>query len=278
MTTSTAMRVIHGTNRPTGLAAYRREFVAPAAGVRCVAVVLSSPPDRSASLLPVLAGLGVTAIDRFFDGEAHRIVAALRPELAILVCDPTQPDGVEMIRAIASSGAGRLLVVDTGGSVAGTIAALELGADATLSGGDDAAIVRATLTSLLRRVHSLHQPTPPPTEPQQQRVGALTIDQDTCEARHDGELVPLTRTEFQILGYLAARAGKVQSPGKIMSAIHEYTYTDVEAQQAVKVYIRRIRRKLADCSSESVEIVNSRSFGYRLQATSATELIEDPAA
>lgn len=278
MTTSTAMRVIHGTNRLTGLAAYRREFVAPAAGVRCVAVVLSSPPDRSASLLPVLAGLGVTAIDRFFDGEAHRIVAALRPELAILVCDPTQPDGVEMIRAIASSGAGRLLVVDTGGSVAGTIAALELGADATLSGGDDAAIVRATLTSLLRRVHSLHQPTLPPTEPQQQRVGALTIDQDTCEARHDGELVPLTRTEFQILGYLAARAGKVQSPGKIMSAIHEYTYTDVEAQQAVKVYIRRIRRKLADCSSQSVEIVNSRSFGYRLQATSATELIEDPAA
>lgn len=278
MTTSTPMRIIHGTSGHPGLDAYRPEFVAQPAQARCVAVVLSSPPDRSASLLPVLAGLGVTAIDRFFDSEAHRIVAALRPELAILVCDPTQRDGVEMIRAIASSGAGRLLVVDTGGSVAGTVAALELGADATLSDRDDAAIVRATLTSLLRRVHSHHQPTLPPAEPQQLRVGALTIDRDTCEARHDGELVPLTRTEFQILRHLASRPGKVQSPGKIMSAIHEYTYTDVEAQQAVKVYIRRIRRKLGDCSSQSVEILNSRSFGYRLQAMSAAELVEESAA
>lgn len=278
MTISTPMRVIHGTNGHTGVAAYRPEFVAQPAGERCVAVVLSSPRDRSTELLPVLAGLGVTAIDRFFDADAARIVAALRPELAILVCDPTQTDGVEMIRAIAASRAGRLLVVDTGGSVTGTIVALELGADATLSGRDDAAVVRATLTSLLRRVHSDLQPAPPPSEPQQQRVGALTIDQDTREARHDGELVPLTRTEFQILGHLAARAGKVQSPGKIMSSIHEYTYTDAEAQQAVKVYIRRIRRKLADCSSQSVEIVNSRSFGYRLQATSAAEFIEESAA
>lgn len=278
MTTSTPMRVIHGTNGHIGLAAYRPEFGAQLARERCVAVVLSSPGDRSTQLLPVLAGLGVTAIDRFFDGEAHRIVAALRPELAILVCDPTQPEGGEMIRTIAASRAGRLLVVDTGGSAAGTIAALELGADATLSDRDDAAIVRATLTSLLRRVHSPHEPNLPPAEPQQLRVGALTIDRDTCEARHDGELVPLTRTEFQILRHLASRPGKVQSPGKIMSAIHEYTYTDVEAQQAVKVYIRRIRRKLADCSSQSVEILNSRSFGYRLQATSAAELVEESAA
>jgi DNA-binding response OmpR family regulator len=278
MTISTQLRVVPGITHHTGPAPYRPEFVTPSAGERCVAVVLSAPGDRSTRLLPVLAGLGVTAIDRFFDREAHRIVAALQPELAILRCDPAQPDGVEMIRAIAASRPGRLLVVDTGGSPTGTIAALELGADATLRSDDDAAMVRATLASLLRRVHSPRQPLPPPTEPKQLRVGLLTIDYDTCEARHDGELLPLTRTEFQILGYLAARAGKVQSPGKIMSAIHEYTYTDAEAQQAVKVYIRRIRRKLAGCSSQSVEIVNSRSFGYRLQVTSPEELFQEFAA
>lgn len=278
MTISTGMRVIHGNNRQAGLPAHRQEFVAQSADKRCMAVVFSNPRDRSTSLLPVLAGLGVTAIDRFFDAEAPRIVSALRPELAILVCDPARPEGTEMIRAVAACHPGRLLVVDTGDSVSGTIAALELGADATLSARDDAAVVRATLASLLRRVRSIHLPTLPPEEPQQQRVGALTIDQDTCEARHDGERVPLTRTEFQILAHLAARPGKVQSPGKIMSAIHEYTYTDAEAQQAVKVYIRRIRRKLADCSSQSVEILNSRSFGYRLQAVPAGELVDESAA
>ena len=97
-------------------------------------------------------------------------------------------------------------------------------------------------------------------------VGKLTIDHNTYEARECGELVLLTRTEFLILDHLAAHVGKLRSPAQLMSAVHGYKFADFEARQAVAVFVQRIRRKLAACAYQSVEIVNSRAVGYRLQA------------
>lgn len=253
----------------------RREPAVREAGRTPVAVVLSNGGGHTAEFLPVLAGLGVTVIDRPFDGEAARIVAAIQPALAVAVCDPTRDEGATMVSTIAAQPIGRLLVVDTGRSPTGTIVALELGADASLAVSENAHVVRATVAALLRRLNVRDFPAAPPSAGPRIRVGNLLIDRDTCEVREGDELVPLTRTEFHILAYLASEAGKVRSPGQIMSAVHDYTYTDAEAQQAVKVYIRRIRRKLAGCSRQSVAIVNSRSFGYRIEALDSVE--DDPA-
>ncbi len=269
MNASNSLRLVHG-NYPD----FRtpRQYAEPAHTAPArppVAVVLSHGGAHSAEFLPVLAGLGITALDRPFDGDAARIVAAVQPALTVAICDPTQDDGAAMIASVATSPGGRLLVMNTSRSTIGTIVALELGADAGLSLFEDARVVRATVTALLRRVQVNLEPHPPAAELAQLRLGNLVVDRDVCEVREGDELVPLTRTEFQILAYLAREAGKVRSPGQIMSAIHDYTYTDAEAQQAVKVYIRRIRRKLAECSSQSVAIVNARSFGYRVEVTAA---------
>jgi DNA-binding response OmpR family regulator len=272
MNASNSLRLVHGNYRDSRTRnSPEQTYTAPARPP--VAVVLSTGGEHSAEFLPVLASLGITAVDRPFDPDAARIVAAIQPELTIAICDPTQDDGLAMIAAaVAAHPGGRLLVMDTGRTVTGTIVALELGADAGLSVFEDARVVRATVTALLRRVQVNPWPNPPAAELAQLRLGNLVVDRDACEVREGDELVPLTRTEFQILAYLAGEVGKVRSPGQIMSAIHDYTYTDAEAQQAVKVYVRRIRRKLSCCSRQSIAIVNARSFGYRVEVVAAREV------
>lgn len=267
VTSASSYRVVEGHSTET------TPLSAPA---RRLAVVLSSGDSASPALLPVLAGLGITTIERPFDGEAARIVAAARPDILAIVCDLADPAASRMLSTVVSSGPARILAFDTGRSVTGSVAAFELGADTVLSLLDDARIIRAAIGALLRRLEPVTSAAPDASRCT--RIGDLVIDLDTCEARASGEVVPLTRTEFRIVSYLASHAGSVRSPGQILSAIHDYTYTDAEAQQAVKVYIRRIRQKLDACATRSAEIVTTRAFGYRLQAVASRAGLTSPGA
>ena len=79
----------------------------------------------------------------------------------------------------------------------------------------------------------------------------------------------MTPTEFKILAYLARNAGKVVSPVEILRAVQDYTYSEREAQEIVKVYIRRIRRKVESTRLTPNYIVNVRGFGYMLERREA---------
>ena len=230
-----------------------------------IAFVLSEAGYDSAHLLPVLAGLGITTLDRTFDERSIELVCAIHPDLAIAVCSTAGPAGISMIRALAASGVERILVMDANPGEGGSVSALQLGADVALSGDAAAGLIRATLLALTRRIPTTRTGALSAFAPAQIRVGRLVVDHDACEARDNGEIVPLTPTEFRILAHLALHSGKVQSAREIMFVLHDYHYSDSEAQQTVKVYVRRIRRKLGACAQPSVEVLNSRSFGYKLQ-------------
>lgn len=251
---------------------------APASEVRNpVAVVLSTGDYEANTIISELAALGVTAIARTFDAHAPRIIAAMTPDVVILACNPLEPNDADTIRLISMQDAGQLLVVDSSGLAGGLAAALEAGADQCLPALAEAGIVRATLSSIIRRSGRRWEPD---AWGQGLRavVGAVTIDKDTCEIRDGGELLQFTPTEFRIVSYLASYPGLVRSPGQIMSAIHDYGLSDLEARQRIRVYIRRIRRKLAGCANQSIEIVSFRLKGYRIQSSlSATGLLGESA-
>lgn len=232
-----------------------------------VAMILTSPGQGSANLLPILANLGITTIDRPFDGDAARLVGAIKPSLVVLVCNSADSTGRAMIGAVGREGVERLLVVNADASQGGTVAALELGADIVIGRDAEKDLLRATLVALTRRVAPRGSEANAVPVSSRIRVGDLVIDHDVCEATEGDSPLALTRTEFRILDFLASNVGKVQSPQRIMAEIHDYRFTPAEAQQTIKVYIRRIRRKFEAFPWPSVEIVNARSFGYRLQPT-----------
>ncbi|HMO54637.1 MAG TPA: response regulator transcription factor, partial [Tepidiformaceae bacterium] len=211
-----------------------------------------------------LAGHGFTTTERPHDRETERLISQFDPGLVVLAIDPRHEDDVHLIRQVSRACKAALLVLAPGPHTQGLGLALEAGADICLRDTDGVELLSAQLGALSRRR------APAPVEAQDDGPSTITVrdlvlDFDRCQAVRDDETIPLTPTEFKILAYLAKNAGKVVSPVEILRAVQDYTYSEREAQEIVKVYIRRIRRKVEADPAEPSYIINVRGFGYMLE-------------
>lgn len=229
-----------------------------------VAFVTHTREYRSAEVLPALARHGFTTTERPHDRETERLLVQFDPDLVVLAIDPRMDDDVALVRSISRSSNAAVVVLAPGPHKTGLNLALEAGADVCVLDTDGVEYLSAQLGALSRR----KAPATLPEEdegPSTITVRDLTLDFDRCQAVRDDESIPLTPTEFKILAYLARNAGKVVSPVEILRAVQDYTYSDREAQEIVKVYIRRIRRKVEVDPADPNYIVNVRGFGYMLE-------------
>ncbi len=229
-----------------------------------VAFVTHTREYASADVLPALAHLGFTTTERPHDRETERLVAQFRPDLVVLAIDPRRETDLRLVEGAARvAPSATLLVLVPGPSPQGVAAALEAGADVCLRDSDGADVVAAQIAAIARRRRAMAEQED--EEPKTLTVRDLVLDFDRCQAVRNDERIPLTPTEFKILAYLARNAGKVVSPVEILRAVQDYSYSEREAQEIVKVYIRRIRRKIEHDPSEPSYIVNVRGFGYMLE-------------
>ncbi len=228
-----------------------------------VAFVTHTRDYRSGDLLPALARQGYTTTERPHDRETERLVSQFDPDLVVLAIDPRQDNDLQLIRAINRVCQAAVMVLAPGPHSQGLGAALEAGADVCVRDTDGVELLAAQLGALARR--KAPAPAVEADGPSTITVRDLVLDFDRCQAIRDQESIPLTPTEFKILAYLARNAGKVVSPVEILRAVQDYTYSEREAQEIVKVYIRRIRRKVELDPSEPSYIINVRGFGYMLE-------------
>jgi len=229
-----------------------------------VAFVTHTREYSSADVLPALARCGFTTTERPHDRETERLVAQFRPDLLVLAVAPRHDADLRVIESVARVAPNAVLVVlAPGPHASGLAAALEAGADVCLRDTDGADVFAAQIAAIARR-HRAAQPDDE-EEPKSIAVRDLILDFDRCQAIRNDERIPLTPTEFKILAYLAKNAGKVVSPVEILRAVQDYSYSEREAQEIVKVYIRRIRRKIELDPAEPSYIVNVRGFGYMLE-------------
>jgi two-component system KDP operon response regulator KdpE len=229
-----------------------------------LAFVTHTRDYRSADLLPALARNGFTTTERPHDRETVRLLSQFQPQLVVLAIDPRNEADVQLISSVSQSCSAQVLVLAPGPHPHGMAHALDSGADVCIRDSDGAELLLAQVGAMARtRRQGLA------IEPEQGEssitVRDLTLDFDRCQAVRDGQSIPLTPTEFKILAFLARTAGKVVSPVEILRAVQDYTYSEREAQEIVKVYIRRIRRKIEVDPSDPNYIVNVRGFGYMLE-------------
>lgn len=229
-----------------------------------VAFVTHTREYSSSDVLPALARCGFTTTERPHDRETERLVAQFRPDLLVLAIDPRHDADLRIVENVARVAPNATVVVITPGGPPGALAAaLEAGADLCLRDSDGPEVIAAQVAAIARR-RRMTQPADE-EEPKTISVRDLILDFDRCQAIRDDERIPLTPTEFKILAYLAKNAGKVVSPVEILRAVQDYSYSEREAQEIVKVYIRRIRRKIETDPAEPSYIVNVRGFGYMLE-------------
>ncbi|MEN9530026.1 MAG: hypothetical protein RI932_1899 [Pseudomonadota bacterium] len=90
-------------------------------------------------------------------------------------------------------------------------------------------------------------------------IGCLTIFPEQFKVLVDGESVSLTATEYQLLLYLAERAGRLQSRDALLQRV--WGYEGQLNTRTVDTHIKRLRQKLGNAGS-LIETVHG--FGYQL--------------
>ena len=98
----------------------------------------------------------------------------------------------------------------------------------------------ARVTALLRRAARPSAPPPVLT------VAGLSIDLGRREALLDGERLDLSRREFDLLAYLAARPGAVVARRELLTEVWRQAYGD---DQTIDVHVSWLRRKLGETAA-----------------------------
>jgi two-component system KDP operon response regulator KdpE len=92
-------------------------------------------------------------------------------------------------------------------------------------------------------------------------AGPVVIDLALHTVTRDGEEVKLTATEFKLLAYLAANAGRVLTNQSILS--HVWDPSESDRVEYLRVYVRQLRKKLEQDPDHPCIIRNEPGIGYR---------------
>lgn len=224
-----------------------------------VLVVDDEPPIRRA-LRSMLTNAGYEVQLAASGEEALGLVAERPPDLVILDLMLPGPNGLEVCRELRTWGQVPIIVLSAQSEENVKIEALDLGADDYLtkpfSRGELLARIRATL----RRVSG--EPPPPVLE-----SGALRLDTFQHLVTRDDRELRLTPTEFALLRYLMANAGRVLTHRMILQAI--WGSGNEDATHMLRVFVAQLRQKIEPDAARPTYIRTEPGIGYRFRAESA---------
>lgn len=180
------------------------------------------------------------------------------PDLIIL--DIMMPDmsGWEICDQVRKKSTVPIIMLTARGSQSDIVRGLQAGADDYLVKPFHQAELLARVTAVLRRVKT----TPTASAgPLTFGDGDLVIDPADHRVVRGNQEIDLTPTEFNLLLFMAHRAGRILSTEVIFDNVWSY---DTEANvESVKWYVWRLRKKLEENPSKPKYIITERGVGYR---------------
>jgi DNA-binding response OmpR family regulator len=182
-----------------------------------------------------------------------------RLDAALLDLSLPDMDGLDVLRAIRAHAAHKalpVLLVTARSEEIDRVLGLELGADDYISKPFSARELAARLRAILRR----SAPTEVPDRVAKLSFGPITVDPDMHTARVDGQLVELTRREFELLAYFLSNPRRVLTREKILQQVWGLEY--LGESRTIDAHVRRVRAKLGEVAAEMIETVVG--VGYRL--------------
>ena len=193
------------------------------------------------------------------DGEeALTRYARATPDLVLLDLMLPKIDGYEVFRRIREQG-GRtpVIMLTAKGEETDRIVGLELGADDYVAKPFSPREVVARVRAVLRRTDS------GTSDPVVMDLGRIAIDTGRREVTVEGRPVRLTRTEFDLLAYLASSPGTTFTRARLLEDVWDFAWDGDTA--TVTVHVRRIREKIESDPSEPKHLVTVWGVGYRFE-------------
>jgi len=106
---------------------------------------------------------------------------------------------------------------------------------------------------------------PAPSAPRQERflqARGIIIDLQKHIVTMDGRALELTPTELRLLSTLIAHADQVMSCRELVYQVQNYETDEPEARSIIRVYVRRLRKKIEPDPASPCYILNVRGAGY----------------
>jgi DNA-binding response OmpR family regulator len=101
-------------------------------------------------------------------------------------------------------------------------------------------------------------------QPAVHEVGELRVDVGERSASLGDTALALTRKEFDLLAYLAARPGRVVSRRELLEEV--WRQPSVGEDQTIDVHLYWLRRKLGESAAKPRYLRTVRGVGFRLVA------------
>jgi two-component system KDP operon response regulator KdpE len=187
------------------------------------------------------------------------LVEQEQPDVVLLDVAMPGMDGFETLRRLREFSDVPVIMLTARDDVLSKVKGLELGADDYVTKPFDHLELLARVKTLLRR---LDMPRPISRAPSF-RSGDLTVDFGAREVRLKGEVVPLTAVEYKLLYHLVRNAGRVLRHETLLAKVWGREYVD--ELDYLRVYIRRLRRKLEPDPEHPRHIITERGLGYRFR-------------
>jgi two-component system KDP operon response regulator KdpE len=211
--------------------------------------------------LQILRALRVVLKDAGFDvratataEEALDAAAIHPPQAAIIDLVLPDGDGVDVCRRLREWSDMPILVLSAIGDEGEKVRALNAGADDYVTKPFNPDELVARLNAVLRRVQRVA------SEPVL-TAGALEVDLPAHEVRIDGQVVHLTKTEFDLLRVLATNRGRLMTHRALLTEVWGPGYAD--DPQVLRTHMANLRRKLG--AGRRALIRTDPGVGYRFE-------------
>ena len=212
-----------------------------------------------------------------YDGiTAVEMALKERPDLILLDVMIPKLDGISVckkIRYYLNISTMPILMVSAKDTESDKIVGLEMGADDYITKPFQIRELMARIKANLRKADAKITAAQNELDEKEEKeseiiqVGELTLDLRKVEARVKGQVVNLTKKEFDVLRYLASQPGEVVTREKLLHEIWEYDEY-VGAIRTIDVTMNRIRDKIEKDKADPKILITKRGVGYYINDTS----------
>ena len=192
--------------------------------------------------------------------DALRRVAAETPDLVVLDLGLPDLDGSDALRMLRGITDVPIIIATARDDEQTVVRLLRAGADDYMVKPFTGAHLDARITTVLRRVGRASRT----AQPAVHEVGDLRVDIGERSASLGETPLALTRKEFDLLAYLAARPGRVVSRRELLEEV--WRQPSVGEDQTIDVHLYWLRRKLGESAAKPRYLRTVRGVGFRLVA------------
>jgi DNA-binding response OmpR family regulator len=234
----------------------------------CILVVDDDPSVRE--MLAEYLGSHGFSVAVAADGDAMRAeIERVAPDVVLLDLRLPREDGLTLARYLREHYDIGIIMVTGSGEVVDRIVGLEVGADDYVTKPFDPRELLARVKSVMRRMHA--RPGPASPQPEGGAVAAepsVRVPIGPCQldadARRlfgaDGQEIPLTAMEFDLLKVFADHPGKALSRDRLLTLTRNREWDPFD--RSIDIRVARLRRKIEASAGGASVIRTVRGVGY----------------